>query len=226
MKDMIGAWNMLNKRYFERLIPFADTIFAALRTYSIRPKQALSNYIWCSEIIYESCMEMMNTKVNHIALRDMLERGIREDYRFKHVCAMMMITTPKPNYEDFKERIQTIEIDKQIEDTMLITMEKSMERKYQYRNRTKDNGKNSRRKGHYKKDCTTTRDNNSDAESTRSYASTRSSASNIKKKKYSNKKINKVSAKIHDKYVKKEKKINSIKMEDPKDSQSLKREKN
>ena len=38
-KDMIGAWNMLNKRYFERLIPYADTIFAALRTYSIRPKQ-------------------------------------------------------------------------------------------------------------------------------------------------------------------------------------------
>jgi hypothetical protein len=90
-------------------------------------------------------------------------------------------------------------------------MEKSMERKYQYRNRTKDNSKkNSRRqkeipinsnktednkdkmrdvecysckkKGHYKKDCPT-RDNNSDAESTRSYASTRSSASNIKRRK-------------------------------------------
>jgi hypothetical protein len=214
-KDMVGAWNELNKKYFHRLIPYADTIFAALRSYIIRPKQELSNYIWCLEIIYESCMDMMGRSINQNSLRDMLERGIKEDYRFKHICAMMLIANPKPNYEVFKERIQSIEIDKQIEDTILSTMEKSIERKYHNKSRVSNKAKATRnyevpvnnskseedvknklrdiecfkckKKGHLMKDCK----EDSDADSAKGYASTRSSTSNKKKKFDKNKKMNK-----------------------------------
>jgi hypothetical protein len=84
-------------------------------------------------------MDMMGKSIDQVALRDMLERGIKEDYRFKHICAMMLIASPKPTYEVFKERIQSIEIDKQIEDTILSTMERSIERKYQNKNRVSNN---------------------------------------------------------------------------------------
>jgi hypothetical protein len=64
------------------------------------------------------------------------------------------------------------------------------------------------------KDCK----EDSDAESARSYASTRSSNSHKKKKKFDNKKVNKSTAKdVHERYVRREKKINNVTTTDTED---------
>jgi hypothetical protein len=104
-RDMAGAWEDLNTRYFSRLIPYANSILAALQSYRMKPGQVLSNCIWCLEIVYESCTEMLGMKPNPNALRVLLVNGIKKDRRFKHVCSIMLLANPRPSYDEFKETI-------------------------------------------------------------------------------------------------------------------------
>jgi hypothetical protein len=127
-RDMAGAWNELNRRYFSRLAPYTTTITAALRSYVMRHGQVLSNYIWCLEIVYEACVEMLGGKYNQQELLNMLIRGIKDHNRYKSICDMVFLQDVKPDYNKFKEKILSIETEREIERTMMATLEKSIDR--------------------------------------------------------------------------------------------------
>jgi hypothetical protein len=232
-RDMAGAWRELNKRYFSRLIPYANSFLAALQSYRMRPGQVLSNYIWCLEIVYESCVEMLGIDPSPNALRSLLVNGIKNDRRFKHICSVMLLTRPKPEYEDFKESIQSIETENEIEKTMVNTLEKSVYRmkqdktNYYDRSYSKHNDRVSinvnmenvkcfkcNKFGHYQKDCQEC--DSDDCGSVNSNVSSKSSKpSNNNRKKFNGKDkiVNKTTAKdVHQKYVNKEKKLITLKL--------------
>jgi hypothetical protein len=71
---------------------------------------------------------MLGMNSNPNTLRTLLVNGIKKDRRFMHVCSMMLLTHPKPPYNEFKESIQSIETENEIERTMMNTLERSVDR--------------------------------------------------------------------------------------------------
>jgi hypothetical protein len=87
LNDLSGAWEYLNNLYLGRLTGHVGAFMTALEVYSIKRDQTFSRYVWIVEIIMDSCESIRKVPWHPVERLRIIEMGISEDSRFKHLCA-------------------------------------------------------------------------------------------------------------------------------------------